>query len=97
MYTFKDLVFKPHHMPALFDGQARLQLTPSSYISVVYGEGAYGSCVNGVQQYELMDLEGEVTGFLTEQQVTDKMIQIQQQLIEKDNINMTVEYGKKRG
>ncbi len=84
MKTFKHLEFKPHaNNPASV--QARLDLGNSITISVVAGEGLYGSVESGL--YEAGAFQGkdwiplscadDASGWQTPEQITDLMIQLQ--------------------
>lgn len=84
MKTFKDLDFKKHHN-SLYSTQARLDFNNGYGVSVITGYGAYS---NESQPYELAimyngelcyntEITDDVIGYLTESEVTDYMIKVQ--------------------
>jgi hypothetical protein len=91
MKTFKDLEFKEHvNAMSGFDTQARLFFPNGFGVSVVTGPSAYSS---GTAKYELAVLDGteedgyltyttpitdDVLGYLTEEDVTIYMRQVQE-------------------
>lgn len=75
LFTFDDLVFKNH--PAGIGYQARLSFPNGLYISVVLGSMF---CSNGINTYEAWcdAVDDNPRGYLTAEQVTDYMKEIQE-------------------
>lgn len=92
MKTFKDLIFQPHPLKKFSEeNEQAIMFFPNGYgVSVLFGKQFYS---NGIDTYELAVLKGDereynltyktpitrdVLGNLTEGEVTQAMIKVQQ-------------------
>lgn len=78
MKTFKDLNFNKHHIGLPSTGTQAIILLNANKLSVLCGASWYS---NGVDTYEIYSEklnEGDPIGWLSKEQVTEYMIELQQ-------------------